>query len=151
MKMKINLFGWLLLASVMVITSCKDDDVKTKTLYDRLGGATAVSGVVDQFLGNVVADNRINAKFSATVADANRVQALRTNLINQISEAAGGPVKYTGKTMAAAHAGMDITTDEFNALVEDLVASLDSFEVPEKEKGELLAILGPLQSDIVGK
>jgi hemoglobin len=44
---------------------------------------------------------------------------------------------------------MGITDADFNALVEDLVATLDKFKVPEKEKSELLAVLGPMKKDIV--
>jgi hemoglobin len=146
-----NLFGWMLLAGLALSTSCKDDDKKEASLYDRLGKVEAISAVVDQFLGNVVADNRINGKFSATVASAAKVQALRDNLIDQICQASGGPCVYEGKSMVAAHTGMNITINEFNALVEDLVDALDEFDVPEKEKNELLATLGPLQTDIVGK
>jgi hemoglobin len=51
--------------------------------------------------------------------------------------------------MKEAHAGMEVTKGEFNALVEDLVATLNQFKVPSAEQGELLAILGPLKSDIV--
>jgi hemoglobin len=51
--------------------------------------------------------------------------------------------------MKTTHKGMKITTAAFNALVEDLVSALDTFNVPEKEKGELLAILGPMKADIV--
>jgi hemoglobin len=53
--------------------------------------------------------------------------------------------------MKTAHAGMGITDADFNALVEDLVATLDKFKVPEKEKGELLGVLGPMRKDIVTK
>ena len=53
--------------------------------------------------------------------------------------------------MLEAHTGLNITTAEFNALVGDLVAALDFYSVPEKEKNELLAVLGPMQADIVGK
>ena len=52
--------------------------------------------------------------------------------------------------MRTAHAGMMITEAEFNALVEDLVAALDQFEVPEQEKSELLGALGGMKGDIVG-
>lgn len=142
------LFGTLSVAT----TSCnKDDDTTGTSLYERLGKVDAISAVVDQFLSNVVADNRINGKFSATVASPARLAALRTNLIDQICQGTGGPCVYKGKTMAAAHAGMGITQLEFNALVEDLTAALTKFSVPEKEKAELLAILGPMQTDIVGK
>ena len=61
----------------------------------------------------------------------------------------GGPEKYTGRDMKTTHAGLKITMADFKALVDDLVKSLDQFKVPQKEKDELLAILGPLNKDIV--
>ena len=51
--------------------------------------------------------------------------------------------------MKTAHAGMGITGPQFDALVEDLVATLDKFKVPVREKNELLSVLGPMKSDIV--
>jgi hemoglobin len=51
--------------------------------------------------------------------------------------------------MKTAHADMGVTTGEFNALVEDLVATLNKFGVGQAEQEELLGILGPLKSDIV--
>jgi hemoglobin len=53
--------------------------------------------------------------------------------------------------MKSAHAGMGISSADFNALVEDLVATLGQFKVGQKEKDELLGILGPMQKDIVEK
>ena len=53
--------------------------------------------------------------------------------------------------MRTAHKGMNITDAQFNALVEDLVKTLDKFKVPEKEKGELLGVLGPMKPQIVGQ
>ncbi|HEV8670734.1 MAG TPA: group 1 truncated hemoglobin [Candidatus Limnocylindria bacterium] len=70
-------------------------------------------------------------------------------LIDQVCEATGGPYRYTGRTMRDAHRGMQVTTGEFNALVEDLVATLSAFKVPKAEQDELLGILGPLKTDIV--
>jgi len=70
-------------------------------------------------------------------------------LIDQVCEATGGPCQYRGRSMKEAHAGMKVTKGEFNALVDDLVATLNQFKVPSAEQDELLAILGPLQSDIV--
>jgi hemoglobin len=118
-----------------------------KTLCERLGGTPAISAVVDSFAGKVLKDDRINKKFAKS--DANR---LVTNLKGQIGQAAHCPgVKYTGKSMKAAHKNMAVTDGEFNALVEDLVKTLDEFKVPEKEKGELLGALGPMKKDIVEK
>jgi hemoglobin len=117
-----------------------------RSLFERLGGLDAISAVVDEFLKIVLADDRINARFAN--ADAAR---LRQMLIDQICQATGGPCTYTGKSMAEAHAGMNLTEDEFNALVEDLVKALDKFNVPEREKNELLGALGGMKGDIVGK
>jgi len=70
-------------------------------------------------------------------------------LVDQVCEAAGGPCTYTGRDMKETHAGMGVTAGEFDALVEDLVATLDDFNVPRAEQEELLGLLGPLREDIV--
>jgi hemoglobin len=120
--------------------------MEKKSLYDRLGGKPAITAVVDDFIGNVAADTRINQRFAT--ADIPR---LKTMLVNQICEASGGLCKYTGASMKDAHKGMKITDAEFNALVEDLVKSFDKFRVPAQEKGELLAALGGMKGDIVNQ
>ncbi len=143
-----------MLLVLLTYSACKKEvsyEIDPNSLYSRLGGIDAISAVTDQFLANVAADNAINARFAATVANPARLELLRNNLIDQLCEAAGGPCKYKGKNMRDAHKGMNITQAEFNALVADLVAALDKFKVPQKEKSELLGILGPMQSDIVGQ
>ncbi len=122
-----------------------------KSLYDRLGGKTAIVAVVDEFVARVAADKRINGFFKDTAADPKRLAKFKGNLVDQICQATGGPCKYTGKDMKTAHKGMGIADADFNALVEDLSGALDKFKVGAKEKGELLAALGPLKKDIVEK
>jgi hemoglobin len=100
--------------------------------------------VVDDFVGRVANDSRINGKFAN--ADIPR---LKTLLVQQICAASGGPCSYTGRDMETTHAGMNITSEQFDALVGDLVASLNKFKVPEREKNELLSVLGPMKKDIV--
>jgi hemoglobin len=121
------------------------------TLYDRLGGRTAIVAVVDDFVANCAADKRINAFFAATAADKPRMTKFKDNLVNQICEASGGPCKYTGKDMKTAHQGMGISSADFDALVEDLVKSLDKFKVAKADKDALLAVLGPMKTQIVEK
>ena len=117
-----------------------------KLLYDRLGGKTAITAVVDDLVGRVAADTRINAKF----ANAN-IPRLKSMLVDQICQASGGPCTYTGRDMKSAHAGMGVSGGDFDALVGDLVATLNKFKVPEREKNELLGALGPMKGDIVEK
>jgi hemoglobin len=115
-----------------------------KSLYERLGGETAIKAVVDEFVANVGADTRISHYFASANLDR-----LKGHLVNQIGQASGGPQQYTGRDMKTAHAGMGIDGPAFDALVEDLVKALDKFAVPEQEKSELLAVLGPMRGDIV--
>jgi len=122
-----------------------------KTLYDRLGGKDAIVAVVDEFVGRVAADTRINGFFKDTAADPQRLASFKGKLVDQICEASGGPCKYTGKDMKTAHQGMGITEADFNALVEDLVGALDKFKVAEADKQTLLGVLGPMKKDIVEK
>ncbi|MBI4755043.1 MAG: group 1 truncated hemoglobin [Betaproteobacteria bacterium] len=116
------------------------------SLYERLGGMPAITAVVDDFVGNVAGDKRINGFFGST--DIPRLKRL---LVEQICAGTGGPCTYTGRSMQASHANMGVQEMHFNALVEDLVKTLDKFKVPQQEKGELLAILGPMKSDIVAR
>jgi hemoglobin len=122
-----------------------------KSLYERLGGKKSITAVVDEFVGRVAMDARINHYFGAAAADPVRMKLFKANLVDQICQASGGPCKYTGKDMKSAHAGMGITAADFNALVEDLTGALDKFKVKDKEKGELLGALAPMKSDIVTK
>ena len=121
----------------------------TKSLYDRLGGKTAIVAVIDEFVANCAADARINKFFAATAADKNRLATFKNNLVDQVCEAAGGPCKYQGKDMKSAHAGLGISNADFNALVEDLTKALDKFKVGKTEQDQLLGVLGPMRPQIV--
>ena len=114
------------------------------SLYERLGGMDSIAGVVEDFRDRVAKDDRINQKFAKT-----DLVRLRRMLIDQVCEAAGGPCKYTGRSMKEAHEGMRVTSGEFDVLVDDLVATLDHFKVGRTEQDELLGVLGPLKTDIV--
>jgi hemoglobin len=114
------------------------------SLYERLGGKDAITAVVDDFVARCAADGRINGKFART-----DIPRLKANLVDQVCAAAGGPCTYTGRDMRTTHDGMSVTAGEFDALVGDLVATLDQFGVPEAEKAELLGALAPMRSEIV--
>lgn len=132
-------FSFSLLIALSVSAAAQN-----KSLYERLGGKEAITAVVDEFAGRVLADARINQKFSKS--DPVR---LKTQLVDQICFASGGPCQYTGRDMKSTHSMMGVTEGEFNALVEDLVGALDKFNVPAAEKNELLGLLGPMKPEIV--
>jgi hemoglobin len=114
------------------------------SLYERLGGIEAITAVVDAFVARCAGDARINPKFERT-----DIPRLKTNLVDQVCEATGGPCTYTGRNMKETHTGMGVTAGEFDALVEDLVATLEDMNVPTAEQEELLGLLGPMREDVV--
>ncbi len=113
-------------------------------LYQRLGGQPAVEAVIDDFMGRLAKDERVNATFAGS-----HVPRVRKRLIELVCSATGGPCTYSGRDMKTVHAGMNITHAQFDIVVGHLVATLDAFKVPATEKGELLALLGPMRGDIV--
>jgi hemoglobin len=114
------------------------------SLYERLGGLEAITAVVDSFVARCAEDERINRKFERT-----DIPRLKKMLVDQVCEATGGPCTYTGRDMRETHDGMGVTAGEFVALVEDLVATLNEFDVPQPEHEELLGLLAPMRGDIV--
>lgn len=114
------------------------------SLYERLGGVDAITAVVESFVGRCAGDDRINRKFARS-----DVPRLKKMLVDQVCEATGGPCTYSGRDMRETHDGMGVTAGEFDALVEDLVTTLNEFDVRKAEQDELLALLGPMRDDIV--
>ena len=127
-----------------ILTTTTGSAMQNRTLYERLGGRPAITAVVDDFVKNVAADRRINGFF----ANAN-IPRLKARLVEQICQGTGGPCTYTGGDMRSVHAGMGIQSKHFNALVQDLGKTLNKFKVPAREQKELVAILAPMQRDIV--
>ncbi len=129
---------------IFLISSCSLLDFNKPSLYERLGGKTAIEAVVADFTNTIVNDDRIDHFFAETDQED-----FKSMLVAQICEAAGGPCVYEGADMKSAHEGLEIREADFNALVEDLIKTLDKFKVPQAEKNELLELLGPMKSDIV--
>ena len=149
-----SMCGFFAVAAVLLSVSTAGvwgQSMKEKSLYDRLGGKKAITAVVDEFVSRVAADSRINAFFAQTAADEKRLAGFKMKLVDQICEASGGPCKYKGKDMKAAHMGMGVGGGDFDALVQDLVGALDKFSVGAHEKDQLLTALGPMKTDIVDK
>jgi hemoglobin len=145
----VTLFAAVAFVSLTSSAAYANNPQKMKSLYERLGGKKAIEAVVADFVGRAATDPRIKSFFADTASDPKRVEKLKKNLVDQICEASGGPCKYKGKDMKTAHKGMGVTGEAFGALVEDLIATLDKFKVPEAEKNELLSALAPMKSDIV--
>ncbi len=141
----IKRIGIALAAAVLGACATMDEP----SLYKRLGGRDAIAFVVDDFVANMVADARVSGRFKALNPPA--VNRLKSNLSDQICEAAGGPCSYLGRDMKTAHKGMRVSEAEWNATVENLAKALEKRSVAAREKDELLGALGGMKKDIVGQ
>lgn len=115
-------------------------------LYQRLGGKEAINAVVKDLLANGMADPRLQPRMSKM--DGARCERQLTDLL---CEATGGPCKYTGRDMKLAHKGANVTETEWQGFAENLAKTFDRFNVPARERGELLQLVGPMKADIVGQ
>lgn len=139
----------LTLALVFCVPVAQANQQAEKTLYERLGGYNGLSAVVDDFIGRLVTDQQFSRFFSGFSTDSKK--RIRQHIVDQFCEATGGPCIYIGRSMKMSHAGIGITENDWNAAAKHLVASLDKFKVPEKEKNEVLAFVTKLKADIVEK
>ena len=120
-----------------------------KSLYDRLGGYNALALVVDDFIVRLVTDKQFDKFFVGHSTDSKK--HIRQHILDQFCAATGGPCVYTGRDMEMSHSGLGITNADWDAAAKHLVASLDKYKVPEKEKSEVLAFVTTLKKDIVEK
>ncbi len=120
-----------------------------KPLYQRLGGYDAIAAVVDDFIGRLATDPKFTKFFVGHGTSS--IKKIRQLIVDQLCEVSGGPCYYTGRDMKTAHAGLGITETDWNDSVVHLVATLDKFKVPQKEKDEVIGAIAGLKGDIVDK
>ncbi len=119
------------------------------TLYKRLGGYDALAAVTDDFLGRLATDPQLGRFFKGVSTDSQK--RIRQHVIDFLCNATGGPCAYVGRDMKTAHTGLNINEDDWNSSVKALVATLDKFKVPDREKNEVLTAISGLKGDIVGR
>jgi hemoglobin len=123
---------------------------ETQSLYERLGGVYAIAVVVDDFIDRIMGDPRLNANPRVDEAH-HRVtsQGFKYYVTEQVCWAAGGPQTYSGRSMLDSHRELGISSQEWDAFMDDFHQTLATFSVPERERGELVAIVESTKDDIV--
>ena len=120
------------------------------SLYDRLGGVYSIATVVDDLVDRVMVDPRLNANPLVDEAHHRVPPAGFKYLVTElVCWAAGGPQKYTGKSMAESHSHLKITAEEWEAFLDDFKQALEKFQVPAQEQRELKAIVDSTRAGIV--
>ncbi len=120
------------------------------TLYERLGGVYSIAVVVDDLIDRVMTDPRLDANPAVNKAHHKVPPAGFKYLVTEmVCWAAGGPQKYSGRSMADTHRHLNITPQEWEAFMDDFQQTPDKFKVPAAEQSELRAIVQCTNGDIV--
>ena len=150
-----------LLLTLLTVVGCGEDKAPTpaagvpapaapqapaasRSLFDRLGGQEGLEAVVDALLVNIGADSRIKPYFN----NLNQVR-FKANNVAFLCEKTGGPCSYTGAEIKRVHKSLQITSEDFDAMMEDIGKTLDEKGVAEADKKELMDILASYKADIV--
>jgi hemoglobin len=113
-------------------------------IYDAIGGKAAVAAAVDEFYRRVLADDLLAPYFAHS--DLSRLKAHQRAFF---TVALGGPGAYTGRAMAAAHAGRNITDEAFRRVAHHLAETLAALGVPADLVEQILGQIAPLHADVV--
>ncbi len=117
----------------------------TASLYQRLGGGTGIARIVDDVMAAHLHNPVVKVRFE-NIPDLGRAKRMAWEFF---CAGAGGPEPYTGKDMLAAHKGMNISEQEYLAVVDDIVAALTKHGIDDATKGEVVAILYALKNNII--
>ncbi len=114
------------------------------SLYERLGGEEKIRMIASCIFDNHARNEVVNARYKDS--DRDRVIQVVTEFI---CAGTGGPQAYTGQDMLTAHRGMNVNETEYLAVIDDIMAALDSNDVGEREKQEVLMIAYSLKDEIL--
>ncbi|KPB54466.1 group 1 truncated hemoglobin [Pseudomonas tremae] len=136
----------LICLMLTVLAGCAQQPPKDDSLYQDLGQRAGIQRIVEGMLLNIAKDERIVGHFKKV-----NIVRLRDKLVEQFCVEAGGPCHYSGDSMAEAHKGQSLTPSDFNALVENLIAAMDTENVPVPAQNRLIARLAPMRGEVLDK
>ena len=122
---------------------------KPPSLYQRLGGFDTLAKIFDDVAPRLAADPELAEFFKGHSTDSDLRQ--RQRLLELLCQETGGPCTYTGRPLKKAHGGLGIREAQWKTFLKHLTATLDHLKVGEKEKGEVLSLVGRYKTDIVEK
>ncbi len=149
-----NALVMLVLFSLLIVSAIIAEEKATEeteaSLYERLGGVYSIASVVDELIDRLEVNDILNAN---PILDQARTEVpkagIKFRLTAMLCQATGGPEVYHGRNMKDSHAHLNISNAEWDEMVKVFSQLLNDFKVPEKEQGELFALIGPTKADIV--
>lgn len=140
-----------IIVALMILAAGKPQPAaaSTQSIYQQLGGEAAVNAAVDIFYRKVLKDSRISHFFDSV--DMERQAAKQKAFLTM---AFGGPNSYTGEDMRRGHAHLvakGLNDSHFNAVMENLGATLKELNVPGHLIAQCAGIAESTRKDVLGK
>ena len=123
----------------------------TKVLFDRLGGTSGITAIVDDVVEAHMNNPAISARFLPYNEQPERLAVIKQHTVDFFSAGSGGPVAYSGRDMPTTHKGMNINPEEYMCVVDDILMVLGRHKCDEETRNDVLAILWSLKGMIISK
>jgi hemoglobin len=123
--------------------------INEKKLFERIGGEKRMSEIVQEWIRINLEDRRVSGSLAGVAAKAEALSSLRKSLNEQLCEIADGPCRYKGSEFRKSHGGIKIDETQFLVLGENLFQSMERFQIPEREKNEMMSRLGEIRSEFI--
>ena len=117
----------------------------TTSLYQRLGGANGIARLVDDVIDAHLTTPIVKTRFE-NIKDLDHAKKMAREFF---CAGSGGPETYTGKDMLTAHKGMNISEQEYLAVMDDIVGAMNKHKLDESTKNDVIAILYSLKGNII--
>ena len=116
----------------------------TQSLFERLGGKSGIINIANDLVDNHISNKTISNRFEKT-----DVSSLKHAASTFMIAGTGGPQIYQGKDMLSTHKGMNISAEEFMAVLDDALEALEKNNIAIQEQQEVLYILYSMRSEVV--
>jgi hemoglobin len=123
--------------------------MESMSLFERLGGSSGISALVDDIVAEHMANPVIRARFQPYLDTPDKLAVIKGHTSAFLEAGTGGPQQYSGRTMRDVHRGMNISATEYIAVLDDILAALRKHGLDERTQSDVLAIAYSLKGDIV--
>lgn len=134
---------------IVSLTGCAQQE--QPSLFERLGGTDGITSIVNDAVAAHSENPVIKARFIPYNDQPEQLAEIKEHFVEFLSSGTGGPAEYTGRDMTTTHSGMNISEEEYMALIDDLMVVLDNHQIDEETKKDMLYISWSLKGMIIGQ
>lgn len=123
--------------------------MENRSLFERLGGSEGIQVLVEDIVARHMENPIIRARFRPILDTPDKLAIVKGHLCAFLEAGSGGPARYAGRDMRAAHRGMNIGEQEYVAAIDDILDALKTRGIDEQTQKDVLAIAYSLKGEIL--